>query len=409
MKRGNGRSIIASLVVMLLAACSSSGGSGGSGTEANINVTAVTPAITTLQGGHSFALNYQVSSDASADDTIITLYLVNKQEYDQAGSSSSVEHQALLGADTITTMDTEPLTRYLTVSTPGTLPDGDYYIEAYVNEHRDTASAKPNFHTAAAVSLSNANANLTNLRIKSFTLEKTSFVLDPWTDAANYLNANPTTLQSQLASQLTATEAAALLARFNDIQTGIDNPEGVTSSLLVAGAVAGNLRQDHPADAKKLNGELANLLDRASNPEQQKIVLTALGNSRDEQNVALLASYMNDRNLSVRLAAVGALGKYDGAEPTEALLANLRAGQDDSVATTTLKSLRGRRLDQPGLSQVGNVLLASPNEDVRRQAILLLSENKSRDHAGVRSALKTALQTETSRQNMRLIVEAYAQ
>ncbi|MBN2042018.1 MAG: HEAT repeat domain-containing protein [Spirochaetes bacterium] len=136
--------------------------------------------------------------------------------------------------------------------------------------------------------------------------------------------------------------------------------------------------------------------------------LTALGNSKSDNNLPVLIAYLDNSNSRLQIAAVRALGKYDNAEVTNAILDHLDAGQDEDLSTFALKCLKGRDLGKDGVTKVADILLYSNNEQVRKYTIPLLAGNKAQNPEEIKSILKQAMQTETSKANLKMLLEAYA-
>jgi len=135
-------------------------------------ITSVTPSVSTVYAGHSFKLDYTVSHENKSENVIISLYLLNKEEYDSKKNSADMEKTALLGTDTVNINKSGIMTFSTDVRTPETLENGDYYIEAFVNEGSNETEQNPGFITGETVTLSNEHKNTTNLCIKEFVLEK---------------------------------------------------------------------------------------------------------------------------------------------------------------------------------------------------------------------------------------------
>jgi len=198
-----------------------------------------------------------------------------------------------------------------------------------------------------------------------------------------------------------------LLGSFDSLCSGKDHPETVTSALLVAGAVSGNLRNEYPKSAAELNRKLISLLNISQVPEQKTTLLTSLGNSRAPENAGVIEGYMNDSEINVNLSAIKALGKFKDKKTTEILLNHLTDKQDEVISSAVLRSLSGRKISSDRLKTIGDFLLDSNSEDSRREAIKLLKNNSSKDCAEMKESIKQAIKKETSAQNTRLLIETY--
>ncbi|PNU21069.1 hypothetical protein C2E25_04520 [Geothermobacter hydrogeniphilus] len=150
--------------------------------------------------GHDYELSYEIAADRPMSDVAVSFYLVNRQEYDQTGDPADVDNMALLGVDMIPLSETEPMTRILSFPVPAGLVDGDYYLQAYINEYQDDGSSEADFTTTGAIQVSAALANQTNLRITDFSLDKATLVLDPYVDDTNVFGVNLSSLQAGLGS-----------------------------------------------------------------------------------------------------------------------------------------------------------------------------------------------------------------
>lgn len=221
------KKLCSSIIIVCLffiIACDDTGGGGSSGGVSSVDaeIVSVVPSSSTIYAGHVCELSYTVDSDDTADDVVISLYLMNKDEYDASGDASTVEEGALLHVDTINVSAGESTSRVLTAKTPDTLSDGNYYISAFINEYNSDTGSQPDYITTDAVALSTANINNTNLRITNLELEDTTIILDSLVDSLNYLNANLASLQSQFLSFLDNPSDPAELAQLvTELATGL--------------------------------------------------------------------------------------------------------------------------------------------------------------------------------------------
>ncbi|PNU21068.1 hypothetical protein C2E25_04515 [Geothermobacter hydrogeniphilus] len=211
---------------------------------------------------------------------------------------------------------------------------------------------------------------------------------------------------SGLTQPLTPETENFLLGSFDALATQDELPDALESSLLVAGAIAGNLRTSYPQQADQLNADLLDLVTQATTPRQQRKLLIALGNSRAEENIPVLGRFLDDVDPQIKEAAATALGKYDSPEASEILTASLQHEQDVPVTKAILRGLQRKKPDFETLETVGKLLLNSNDTGVRRLAVQVL-DGQTGNRSQVRKLLRQALETETSRQNMKLIIEAY--
>jgi len=196
-----------------------------------------------------------------------------------------------------------------------------------------------------------------------------------------------------------------LFGAFDLIRHDPDLPERVTSSILVAGAIAGNLRETYPDAARAIRVRLLRLLERAAVPEQRSCVITALGNTRDPDNVAVLRNYAASPEPPVRYAVLNALGKIRCPESAAVLTAQLKSGEEEEVLSEVLRNLYDQPLSREQLAPVELLLLSSPSSEVRRRALRILVKNAPLDPAGVQAVLEAAREKETCPDNMRIILK----
>lgn len=198
-----------------------------------------------------------------------------------------------------------------------------------------------------------------------------------------------------------------LLSQLDNISAGSANTEISSSAILVVGAIANNLQDSHPENAQGINNNIKKLLSESENSEQERILLTALGNSRLDENVSLLDSYCDSTNMGVKIAAINALGKYNNEEATKALVDAVENDQEDLVLMAILKGLQGKEIKTDSLEKIGDLLLISENEEIRRNAIPVLEMNLKENPEKIKAILKEAMENETSRQNMHRLIKAY--
>ena len=198
-----------------------------------------------------------------------------------------------------------------------------------------------------------------------------------------------------------------IFGQFDNLDTKGSLDISASSAMLAAGAIANNLSVDYPEESGMLNSKLNYLLNSADNAEQKRVALLALGNTKNEENIGVLDSYTNDSDKSIRIAAIGALGKYESRKVADILVKNLEAG-DNEITSAVLGSLKGKELDSGGIEKVGDVLLSSDDPFIKRSSISILAENKQNDREGVKKILKEAMGMEASRRNLESLIKAYS-
>jgi hypothetical protein len=193
--------LLALSLMFLFLACGDSSDNTGTAedTTGSISVSNITFDSGTADAGHLFELRYDIEADADNEDVLVSFYLYSVDNPGENDSENQPkDYKELLGTDVIVQLlESTPLTRQVSFRVPGTLPDGEYYIDAYVNEHLDESTSA--VRASSTVILDNSAATETKLRIVDVEIENPVMILDPYVDILRGLDvANLNNLQSAL-------------------------------------------------------------------------------------------------------------------------------------------------------------------------------------------------------------------
>lgn len=178
----------------VLSACTDKNSAGHSASESDVEVSRISFEDSVVHAGHSFSLTYDVAAREEKSGVAVTFYLANKEERDSAESDRDVEHTEILGSDSVDIGEGgETMTRYPSFMAPKNLPDGEYYLRAYVNDSENTVTADE------TVIVSNADSATPNLKVLGLKLKDNTVVLDPRLDMDSGKFTNLTTLQNNMA------------------------------------------------------------------------------------------------------------------------------------------------------------------------------------------------------------------
>lgn len=198
----------------------------------------------------------------------------------------------------------------------------------------------------------------------------------------------------------------ALLFNIEDVQSGVPNPDLITTPVLVCGVIVKNIRDTHPDKARKLNQSIIDQLNNAANKDQTKILLLALGNSRAEGNVEIIEEYIHNDDPILRETAVRISGRYQSEQLARVLLEILPDEKEPILQVGILESLRKQPLDLNDIYTIRDLLNTSPDNEVRAAAIETLGAQKSLNPTEIKEILKNSYQQETSRENLKKIIRA---
>ena len=140
----------------------------------------------------------------------------------------------------------------------------------------------------------------------------------------------------------------------------------------------------------------------SENENKTADLITALGNSRNEQHVELIDNYLTDTSSRVEKASIRALGmmQSDTAYQNLEKHFNRHSGRN----TKTLLSALGNYEMKPKISDsVLNLAVNDTDDAVRYAAINALAKQPKND--GVKQTLRQALRTEKSKRNFKAIVK----
>jgi HEAT repeat protein len=172
---------------------------------------------------------------------------------------------------------------------------------------------------------------------------------------------------------------------------------------MVMGIVARN--QLEQAFGRELSKRFALELGSVNNTQPAAALLTALGNTGDNNNQSVLQSYLAHDDPLLRQRSAAALGRMPNTQATENLSRLLATETNPEVQEAALSSLSGGNLQGEQLSQVFEYASRAEQSEVRNAAIAALSGQMETQPA-VKSRLRKLLKTDKNRANLRKILSA---
>ncbi|HXI60629.1 MAG TPA: HEAT repeat domain-containing protein, partial [Polyangia bacterium] len=112
----------------------------------------------------------------------------------------------------------------------------------------------------------------------------------------------------------------------------------------------------------------------ASDPEQRKVFLAALGNAGDPSTLSTIKAALSDDDPAVRAGAVASLRNIPGAE-ADGLILGVLPDTDGRVRNAALSALSDRPMTAPILEAVEGIARNDTVASLRAQAVLILGRN----------------------------------
>lgn len=190
-----------------------------------------------------------------------------------------------------------------------------------------------------------------------------------------------------------------LLALLNDGFLSQD-AEVSSSFYMTLGIIINN--RANSATAQQLSQTIVEHITLSENDNKTADLITALGNSRNEQHVELIDNYLTDTSPRVEKASIRALGmmQSDSAYQNLEKHFNRHSGRN----TKALLSALGNYEMKPKTSDsVLNFAVNDDDESVRYAAISALA--KQPNNEGIKQTLRQALSSEKSKRNFKAIVK----
>ncbi|KTF16068.1 HEAT repeat domain-containing protein [Pseudoalteromonas sp. H105] len=175
----------------------------------------------------------------------------------------------------------------------------------------------------------------------------------------------------------------------------------VSSSFYMTLGILLNNRQNSE-HSQQLSNAIVEHITLSENDDKKADLITALGNSRNEEHVALIDSYLNDSNPRIEKASIRALGMIQ----TQSAYSNLEQhfNRHSGRNTKAMVSALGNYQMQPKTSDaVLNLAVNNTDAQVRYASINALA--KQQNNTGIKQTLRQALKNEKSKRNFTAIVE----
>ena len=200
-------------------------------------------------------------------------------------------------------------------------------------------------------------------------------------------------------SALTQQTTNTLLGLLNDGFLSVDSE--VQSSFYMTLGILLNNRVES-ATSEQLSSAIAEQIVLGESEAKTADLITALGNSRDEQHVGLIESHLSDASPRIEKASIRALGMMQTDEAYSNLEQHLNAhsGRNTKYLVTAL----GNYQMKPKVSDsVTYIAVNDADDSVRYAAINALAKQK--DKQNIKPILRKALSSEKSKRNFKAIVE----
>ncbi|WP_232293372.1 HEAT repeat domain-containing protein [Stigmatella aurantiaca] len=188
-----------------------------------------------------------------------------------------------------------------------------------------------------------------------------------------------------LAPPVRTDAVAALGMAGSPSQEGVDTlwrttrdaaPELRDTAALALGNAAMNLRDDDPRRADALVGELVSAYRSATTPEQQALVLQALGNTHAPSAQPILLEGLRSPNPLVRAAAVVSL-RFSSDPSTDQLLSQVLIADPSSEVRKSAVFACSFRTLPPLLPGLQRALQSDPADAVRAEIVFLIGRNRT--------------------------------
>ncbi|PLX69001.1 MAG: hypothetical protein C0603_04765 [Denitrovibrio sp.] len=181
------------------------------------------------------------------------------------------------------------------------------------------------------------------------------------------------------------------------------------TSVLVTGALANNLATEYPNVSESIISRLKEELQNTSEPTKERILLAAIGNTRDIESIELVGEYLNDSDYGLRIASAESLGLIGGDKAKTMLIEKLKDEEIPQVQTKIIKSFSRVSIDSDDIKDIGDVLIGSLNPSLRNSSIKLLLENKNTAPNVVDKIFREAYKSEMHKDNKNLLLKGFLQ
>ncbi len=175
------------------------------------------------------------------------------------------------------------------------------------------------------------------------------------------------------------------------------------SARLVLGIIIQN--QAGTKFAERLTLKLAEELELESDPVRQSYLLGAMGNTQDDQHVALVANYLNSQDSRVRSQAAEALGRMPSEEGLKLLRSQLSVETKSRNIATVLRSIGKHELMQTEAKALFYYAQSDQKSDIRFAAIEAIGRQVEQ-HPDLKLVLKDLVKKETNQKVLTVLMKA---
>lgn len=182
-----------------------------------------------------------------------------------------------------------------------------------------------------------------------------------------------------------------------------ENSKLAHSALMVMGAIAKNQRGSE--FSTQLTQKLADTLSFSATESKASALITALGNSGDNNHQQLIGDYLAVDSPRLRVNAAEALAKMPSEASLNYLSNQLSQETDSKAQGAILKAMGNNKLDAEQVDSIYAFAGSNNSRDIRSAAISALSQ-QAKSQPQVKSRLKALVKTETNQKNLRQLMKA---
>lgn len=187
------------------------------------------------------------------------------------------------------------------------------------------------------------------------------------------------------------------------IANGVDsNDASMTASFFMTLGIMLNNREVNSI-ADSLNTDLKNRLSSSSKISDISGLVSALGNSRRDDNIDLVVEYAEHQDAQVQKSSARALGMMQKPKAHQHLSKMLNNKYQENVTEAVISAIGQYEISEHEMNTVYDFASSSSNDKIRYAAISALA-NQNKNQELIKKQLKTLLPNETSKRNFKAII-----
>ena len=187
------------------------------------------------------------------------------------------------------------------------------------------------------------------------------------------------------------------------IANGVDsNDASMTASFFMTLGIMLNNREVNSI-ADSLNTDLKNRLSSSSKISDISGLVSALGNSRRDDNIDLVVAYAEHQDAQVQKSSARALGMMQKPKAHQHLSKMLNNKYQENVTEAVISAIGQYEISEHEMNTVYDFASSSSNDKIRYAAISALA-NQNKNQELIKKQLKTLLPNETSKRNFKAII-----